>query len=69
MPQGPPSAVKQGAVMVVAVAVVGIAVLCDYVLKVWVLPVQVAGLNGPREHGPMRPREGICKQKQHSAAF
>lgn len=68
MPQGPPSAVEQGAVVVVAVAVVNVAVLCDDVLQVWILPVQVASLNGPCEHSPVGPRQGICKQKQECAA-
>lgn len=48
--------------MVVIVTVVGVVVLGDDVLQVGVLPVQVAGLDGPREHRPVRPRERICKR-------
>lgn len=48
--------------MVVIVTVVGVVVLGDDVLQVGVLPVQVAGLDGPREHRPVRPRQGICER-------
>lgn len=61
VPQGPPSGVEQGAVEVAVVTVVGVVVLGDDVLQVGVLPVEVAGLDGPREHGPVRPRERICE--------
>lgn len=47
--------------MVVIVTVVGVVVLGDDVLQVGVLPVQVAGLDGPREHRPVRPRQRICE--------
>lgn len=45
--------VKKGALLVVMVTVVGIEVTGDNVLKVSVLPVQVAGLDGSREHSPV----------------
>lgn len=48
--------------MVVIVTVVGVVVLGDDVLQVGVLPVQVAGLDGPREHRPVRPRQRICER-------
>ena len=57
VPHGPPSGVEEGAVEVVVVAVVGVVVLGDDVLQVGVLPVQVAGLDGPREDSPVRPRQ------------
>lgn len=57
MPQRPPSGVEEGAVEVVIVTVVGVVVLSDDVLQVGVLPVQVAGLDRPREHRPVRPRQ------------
>lgn len=55
MPQRPPPRVEEGAVEVVIVTVVGVVVLSDDVLQVGVLPVQVAGLDCPREHRPVRP--------------
>lgn len=55
MPQRPPSGVEEGAVKVVTVTVVGVVVLGDDVLQVGVLPVQVAGLDCPCEHRPVRP--------------
>lgn len=61
VPQGPPSGVEEGAVEVVMVTVVGVVVLGDDVLQVGVLPVQVAGLDRPREHGPVRSSQGICE--------
>lgn len=57
VPQRPPSGVEEGAVEVVIVTVVGVVVLSDDVLQVGVLPVQVAGLDCPREHRPVRPRQ------------
>lgn len=57
VPQRPPSGVKEGAVEVVMVTVVGVVVFGDDVLQVGVLPVQVAGLDGPREHCPVRPSQ------------
>lgn len=64
MPQRPPPPVEEGAVGVVIVAVVGVMVLGDDVLQVGVLPVQVAGLDRPREHRPVRPRQGICETRE-----
>lgn len=52
--------------MVVIVTVVGVVVLGDDVLQVGVLPVQVAGLDGPREHRPVRPRQRICERDKRT---
>lgn len=46
--------VEERALLVVVVTVVGVEVTGDDVLEVSVLPVQVAGLDGPREHRPVR---------------
>lgn len=62
MPQGPPSGVEEGAVQVVMVTVVGVVVHGDDVLQVGVLPVQVAGLDRSREHGPVRPSQGVWEE-------
>lgn len=64
VPQGPPSGVEEGAVEVVVVTVVGAVVLRDDVLQVGVLPVQVAGLDGSREDGPVRSSQRICWKTQ-----
>lgn len=53
MPQGPAVQVEERALLVVVVTVVGVGVTGDDVLEVPVLPVQVAGLDGPREHRPV----------------
>lgn len=69
VPQRAPSGVEEGAVVVVIVTVVGVVVLGDDVLQVGVLPVQVAGLDGPCEHRPVRPRQRICERdKKHKRA-
>lgn len=65
VPQRPPSGVEEGAVKVIIVTVVGVVVLSNDVLQVGVLPVQIAGLDCPREHCPMRPRQRICKKQTH----
>lgn len=54
MPEGPAARVEQGVLSAVMVAVVGVEVIADDVLQVAVLPVEVAGLDGSREHCPVR---------------
>lgn len=54
MPQRPAVRVEERALLVVVVTVVGVEVTGDDVLEVSVLPVQVAGLDGPSEHRPVR---------------
>lgn len=68
VPQRAPSGVEEGAVVVVIVTVVGVVVLGDDVLQVGVLPVQVAGLDGPREHRPVRTRQRICERDKTTNA-
>lgn len=59
VPQRPAARVEQGVLSAVVVAVVGVEVIADDVLQVAVLPVEVAGLDGPREHCPVRPSARI----------